>query len=286
MASQESSRDRPARPAPYGSTYSRYDVERLETIDEHPDLNINIPRRRGKRHIGVKGTASNPVTDPSHLRLPRAIYRNGRLEDYDFEAGGSGPWSIDEVDSPAATFGGRATQEGHRRLRHSSSYGQRSRRASAQDRDPEPFTSANQGRRMIRNPTGNTPNAGPSRVPQPQYRNPQTAHLEPANEITWLRVQDGYWKLVLYGCIERIVGLVIEPDFDPPVEEIMKLTRRYWTLAFQRGIAGFHIPRWARAEARREFSYGATSQVAPGYTLSPFGALPGVRDPRSPRSPW
>lgn len=265
-----------------------YNDGRPETIDEDRSHTIDTPRGRGEYLCRLTRTVSNPVAGASPPRFPRAVYRNGRLEDYDLAAGGSGPWSIDEEDSPAATFGGRADrwdEESQHRRNHS--HEGTDRFAGSPETDPEPFISACLGRIRSRMQSQDVPNAGSSRGAQPQpqlYQSPQTAY-DIAIEVYWRRVENAYWMLVLYGYVDRAVYPYLYRDFHPPAEEIFSITRQYWTLIMQRGIHRFRVPVWGGIR----FGYRAPFVLArPG--LEEGGAV-GISFhrsslPRSPRSPW
>jgi hypothetical protein len=215
-------------------------------------------------------------------RFPRAVYRNGRLEDYDLAAGGSGLWSIDEEDSPAVTFGGRANrwdEESQHRRDHS--HEGTDRFAGSPETDPEPFISACRGGRRSRNQSQDVPNAGSSRGAQPRpqlYESPRTAY-DMATEAHWRRVESAYWTLVLYGYVDRPLYPYLYRDFHPPAEEIVYITRQYWTLIMQRGIYRFRVPVWRGFR----FEYRTPFEVArPEFEETGLVGIP----PRSPRSPW
>ncbi|MCJ1246676.1 hypothetical protein MMC30_003885 [Trapelia coarctata] len=255
----------------------RYSFERLETIDENRSSNIEIPRRRGKRHSKARGVMSNIAAGTSRPHLPRAVYRNGNLVEYDLAAGGSGPWSVEEEDTPAATFGGRANRSEERRQHHRDpSNEQPDRPAESPATNPETVRRARQGRRQNRNQTQNASFAGPSQAAQQQHwpqDDPQTRYINILRREAWRCIENRFWKFVLYGYVERgpypwiYQGAhpSIYQDFHPPPAEILDIIGHYFMLAFARGGDGFRIP----DSVWRELGFRAV-----------------LRDRRSPRSPF
>jgi len=119
------------------------------------------------RYSILAGTVSNLAADRDRPRFPRATYRSGGLVHYDLEAGGSGLSSIDEEDTPAATFGGRANQAREtRRYRRDPPRRRAGRRAESPEIDNERFLRAPRLYRGHRNAAGNQRNLGPGRGAQ------------------------------------------------------------------------------------------------------------------------
>lgn len=119
------------------------------------------------RYSRLVGTVSDLAADRDRPHFPRATYRNGGLVHYDFEAGGSGLSSIDEEDTPAATFGGRANQSREaRRYRRDPPRRRAGRRDESPEIDNGRFLRAPRAYRGHRNAARNQRNLGPSRGAQ------------------------------------------------------------------------------------------------------------------------